>query len=727
MKNDFLLEIGCEEIPARMLPAAQRSLGGLLTGELTSLGLLKKGGKIQTWSTPRRLAAYCKTLTAVEPDKVEEVTGPPWSAAFDSEGKPTRAAEGFASKTGVPLKQLKKITTPKGDYLAAVIRHKGLKTKDILADILPGVIQKIQFPRKMYWTSPGSTQFIRPIRWVVTLFDNKPVPFTVGDVRSSRASRGHRKLYNRTVTIREARRYEAVLRKAGVVVDPSNRKKKIETEAAGLLRKPKLRLKPDPDLLETLVNMTEHPTVMLGEFPKEFLELPEEVLITVMRHHQHYLSVGTTKGVLAPNFIAVLDRDKDRGGRIRSGHEAVLVARFRDAQFFWEVDQQHTLEEIVESLDKVTFHSKLGSYGAKVARLEKLARWLAENSEVGCRRADIHKSGKRGGRHADIANSTERRRADIEAVARAARLSKSDLATQLVGEFPELQGIVGGLYSHAQGETESVSWAIREHYQPAGTNDDTPVTPEGCVLAIADKLDTVVGCFAVGESPTGSRDPLGLRRAAYGIVRIILENGVRLDIFSAIRQAIGVVASESGGDTDEALAGVMEFMEERARYYFREARGFPYDEVNAVFAPGWADLPDLEARLLATHAIRPTPDFEPLAAAFKRIKNILEQAGGSSVFAESQLKDGLLEDGAERELHSRFVSLQGEVSDLRSRQEYAEALRRISSIRPAVDLFFDNVLVNTDDSEVRRNRLTLLARLLAEFSSVADFSEIVTT
>lgn len=722
MKHDFLLEIGCEEIPARMLPSAEQQLRQLVEDMLRGRGVLPAGQALKSWSTPRRLAVYGKSLLPAEPDREEQLTGPPWSAAFDSEGNPTKAASGFAAKCGVPVAKLKKLTTEKGEYVGVVRRQRGAATGRLLAKVLPGLIEEIRFPRTMYWTNPQGFQFIRPVRWIVALYDGRVLPFSLGGVTAGNTSFGHRKLYNKPVVIRDASRYESLLARCGVIASPDQRRELIEKEIAQALRKRKLRLRPDPELLEILVNMTEHPSVLLGDFPKAFLELPVEVLTTVMRHHQKYLSVETSSRKLAPHFIAVLDRDKDRTGKIRRGHETVLQARFRDAQFFWAADQRQALADRLADLDKVTFHSKLGSYGNKVRRIRFLVEWLTEQAEFECRRAD---NKKRNGRHADT--NLERRRADIRAATRAAELCKSDLTTQLVGEFPELQGIVGGLYAEAQGETATVARAIYEHYLPLGPRDATPSTPEGAALSLADKLDTLAGCFAVGDVPSGSRDPFALRRAANGVVRIIHDSSIRISIAKTAQKAAAIHANLTTSTTEKASAGdLLLFLEERARYHFRETLGFAYDEVNAVFAAGWDDLIDLEIRLRAMHDIRPTENFAPLSAAFKRIRNILSQAGETGQASANSVVPKLLEDGPERGLWEHFRTLQTEVARLRGKKRYSEALRSISSLRPDVDLFFDKVLVNDKDPAVRRNRLALLSQILTEFSTIADFSQIVT-
>ncbi|MGH9805603.1 MAG: glycine--tRNA ligase subunit beta, partial [Candidatus Acidiferrales bacterium] len=459
----------------------------------------------------------------------------------------------------------------------------------------------------------------------------------------------------------------------------------------------------DNELLEQLVNLVEHPAVLLGNFEREYLKLPAQVLVTVMRHHQKYFSVEDGEGKLAPRFLAVIDLDADRNGQIRRNHEAVLAARFRDAQFFWAADQRRPLAERLPLLEQTTFVARAGNYRQKVNRLLRLAGWLGENV------------------------SANGRRADIAALARAAELSKSDLTTEMVGEFPELQGVIGGLYARAQGEPEAVAAAIFDHHKPAGPEDSLPATLEGALLAVADKLDSLAACFAVGLVPTGSRDPYALRRAAAGIVRIVTERQLRLRLSAASGAAVSAVR-EGGlfsGEVAKLAGTVLGFLEERARHLFRESLGFAYDEVNAVFAAGWDDLVDARARLEALRQIRPTPDFEPLAAAFKRIRNILEQAGGSERFLRREIDPGLVEAGPERDLHDRFLKLKPRVAVLREEQRYPEALRAVASLRPQVDRFFDKVLVMAPDEALRENRLALLAHLLREFSAMADFSEIV--
>lgn len=700
MKGEFLLEIGCEEIPAWMLPRARASLKELLDKELQARGLLQ-GKAVETLGTPRRLVAIGARLAAAEPTRVNQVVGPPKSIAFDAAGKPTRAAESFAHKQGVKVADLKVVETPKGAYVAAVVRNVGRPTVKVLAEILPVLIPQIEFPRSMYWTSARGLHFIRPIRWVVALLDGKVIGFGLEGVRSGRTTWGHRLLANKPVAVRGPADYRSALRRARVLVDPGERRRKVAGECARVAKGLGARWREDAALLDQVVDLSEHPTVISGDFAREFLALPAEVLVTVMRHHQKYFSLEDRRGGLAPHFLAVIDLDGDPGGTIRANHQAVLAARFRDAQFFWEADQKQPLAARRAQLDKVVFESRLGSYGQKVERVKALAAWLGKEVSV------------------------EGRRADIAALTRAAELSKCDLTTGMVGEFPELQGVVGGLYARAQGEPEAVARALYDHYKPLGPEGSLPATLEGALLAVADKLDSIAAGFNAGLAPTGSRDPFALRRAGSGVVRIIVEKRLRLSLPAAARQALAV-AKQAGitkeGDADAALE---KFLEERARHLFREGKGFAYDEVNAAFAAGWEDLVDAQARLEAIRRLRPTPDFEPLAAAFKRIRNILEQAGGPDR-SSRPLDNNRIEAGAERELYDRFLKLRPRVAELREKHNYEEALRLISSLRPQVDRFFDAVLVMAPDEALRENRLALLAHLLQEFSTVADFAEIVT-
>ena len=484
------------------------------------------------------------------------------------------------------------------------------------------------------------------------------VPFQIAGVQSGNTTAGHRLLGKSTILV-TTDDFDEQLKTNGVILSADERRNKIETETAALAASKGLRVKPDPDLLHTLVYITEFPTPILGSFDRQYLELPQEVLVTVMRHHQKYLSLQDADGNLAPHFIAVMNTNADPEGLVRHGNERVLRARFNDARFFWQQDQKKKLEARLPDLKNVTFQAKVGSYFDKTTRVVELVKQLG------------------GDRHAQ----------------RAGLLCKCDLTTDMVKEFTDLQGIVGGLYAKAQGEPQDVWRAIYDHYKPLSMEDEIPATPQGRVLSLADKWDTLVECFKVGLIPSGSRDPFALRRAAQGVVRIVVEGKVSFDFANA---------------SDELL----DFMRDRVEYYFRDVRGFAYDEVRACIAAGWSDLIDLEARLKRVQAVRPTPDFEPLAASFKRIKNILKQAGYTN---GGTYREDRFEPGPELELYHEIRRTDGQPLE-----------SRIGPLRPKVDLFFDKVLVNAPDPEIRRNRLALLHSLLQEFSTIADFSEIVT-
>jgi glycyl-tRNA synthetase beta chain len=644
MTLPFLLEIGTEEIPDWMIPPAISQLRELFQDLLDRTKLA--GTIVAVDGTPRRLVLRAEGLIERQPDSEELLMGPPKSAGQG-------AAAGFARKMGTTPDQLGTDTTPKGEYFSFKKHLKGQPTSTILASELPQLILKINFPKTMYWNGKGTERFIRPIRWIVALLGSEIVPFELAGLNSGNITQGHRLLGKLAlpVTIQD---YEQQLRSNGVILSAVARRERIQTEP-----RPQgsvIRVRPDAALLETLVYITEFPTPILGSFDPQYLELPAEVLVTVMRHHQKYFSVEDESGKLAPHFVAVMNTDADPDGLVRHGNERVLRARFNDARFFWQQDQKRKLEDRLEDLKNVTFQAKLGSYFEKTGRVVEMVKQLGGSP----------------------------------AAQRAALLAKTDLTTDMVKEFTDLQGIVGGLYARTQGESEETALAIYDHYKPLSMDGEIPSTESGRIVALADKWDTLSECFKVGMAPTGSRDPFGLRRAAQGIVRIIVEGGLNFQL-------------PQEGELSE-------FMRDRVAYYLREHRGFAYDEVRACMAAGWNDLPNLEWRLRRVQTIR--REIEPIAASFKRIKNILQQAqftdGGS-------VSDSLLESGPELELYSEIQRGKGQPLE-----------SRISALRPKLDLFFDKVMVNAQDEAVRRNRLTLLHNLLTEFSEIADFSEIVT-
>ncbi len=662
MSERFLLEIGVEEVPDWMIEPALEHMRQLFTEVLTDHNL---GGTVDSVdATPRRLVLRASGIATAQNDETKAISGPPVSSG-------PGAAQGFAKKMGVSLDELQKVQTPKGEYWSYSKKVEGRKSIDVLAEALPVLIPKISFPKTMYWTGKGGVRFIRPIRWIVALLGNEVIPFELAGVKSGKTTSGHRLLGKAEVEV-TIDTFADQLHANGVVLSAKQRRTMIESGLGPNVHR-------DEALLQTLVYLTEYPSTIHGSFDRKYLELPREILSTVMRHHQRYFSVNLGSDNLAPEFVAVMNTSADPDGLVRLGNERVLRARFNDARFFWDIDLRRNLTDRLEDLKNVTFQAKLGSYFEKTERMVRLAKQIAETlaaSPVMC--------------------------------GRAAQLSKCDLTTEMVKELTELQGIVGGLYAREQGESHEIWRAVYEHYKPVSMEDTIPSTITGQVVALADKCDTLRGCFEIGLMPTGSRDPFALRRAGQGVVKILVEGGLRLKLSDLI------------GDN----AQLREFLLDRAKYYFRDVRGFKYDEVNSVLTSRTEDLGDVEARLQAIQQVRPTENFEPLAASFKRIANILRQAQFTGA---GTIDVGVLEPGPELDLHREFLRTSDVVFSHRKARNYNAALEAIASLRPKVDLFFDKVLVNAPEERVRQNRLLLLSSLLTEFSAIADFSEIVTT
>ncbi len=701
VRVELLFEIGAEEIPAGMLPRAVSELKTILEKHLVAENL-NEGTAIETFGGPRRLTAHVSGIIAKQADVEVEITGPPKSVAYDNVGAPTRAAVSFAEKQGVGLHELIVVSTPKGESIAVRVIKRGRTAHELLLEILPRVIHDLSWAKTMTWTGLKGARFIRPIRWIVALLGGKSLKFSFGGVTAGDVTSGHRFLGKPQIEVANFADYEKKLRANGVIVRPEERREKITRELAEHAKHGGYHVHEDAHLLELVTYLNEYPTVIEGDFDSSFLELPDEILITVMRDHQKYFAVEKRGGELAPHFLAVINLAKDAKGLVRTGHETVLRARFADARFFWESDQKCRLADILPKLQKVTYESRLGSYFDKVERVRATARWLTEQwYNLGVMQAHVGEAD------------------------RAAELAKCDLATEMVREFTELQGIVGGLYAKAQGESEEVADAVYDHYRPVGLDDPIPRNLTGCAVALADKLDSVVGCFSVGAVPTGSSDPYALRRAALGIVKIILEKKlyVSLSLFigAAGKALLGYPPKKA--ITPQQESQVLEFLLERARFVLREKSGYAYDEVNAVLRAGNDDLVDVEKRLRALKAIRKSKNFEPLAVSFKRIRRILEKAnlGGEELHVNAE---DLFEKDAERELYAAMRKAAGKVSQDKRAGRYQEALEEIAGLRKAVDQFFLEVMVMAEDEAVRKNRLALLAELLREFTTIADFSEL---
>ena len=699
-RGEFLFEIGCEEIPGGLLPRAVNELKALLDKHLGTARIL--GSAISAYGAPRRLAAISNAVLLQQKDEKIELLGPPKSVAFDNVGQPTRAALSFCEKQKLNIADLYITMTPRGEYLATSRIIRGKSARELLVEILPRVLRELTFPRSMYWTGKKGARFIRPVRWLVALLAGKIVKFEYEEVISGNTTQGHRFLGSSRIPVRGPKDYIQKLRCNFVLVDPAERRPKIERELRVLSSKGKWNIHPDSALLELVTYLNEYPTVIRGDFDAEYLELPPEVTITVMRDHQKYFAVEDRRGELQPHFLAVINLDKDRAGLVRQGHEKVLRARLADAKFFWQADQKRRLADYADKLEHVTFESRLGSYRDKTERIRHLARKIASN---------WFDSGIRG--------------ADVGAADRAAQLCKCDLATEMVREFTELQGVMGGLYARVQGEDEDVAWAIYDHYKPQRADDSIPRNLTGCAISIGDKLDSLVACFGVGMIPSGSSDPFALRRAASGIVQILLELEIPLSLSAAVSVAAQALRANTPKIEVSAQSErrVLDFISERAKYLLREKSGFAYDEINAAMAAGADDLVDVRNRILALRAIRHSRNFEPLAIAFRRIKKILEKAGPDGGHTRA-VNSELLSLDAEKKLHAEARSLAERAGVHKRAGKYKEALEAISELRPTVDRFFDEVLVMDKDAALRENRLALLSGLLKEFSTIADFSEI---
>ena len=699
---DFLLEIGCEEIPARMIDGAERELARRV-GDLLARERLASEAKVEAYSTPRRVAVLARGIAGAQTDVEEEVTGPAVKVAF-KDGQPGPAAHAFARKVGMDLAKLGRVTTAKGEYLAAKIVNRGHSASQVLAEALPREIAGLYWAKNMYWREGKPERFVRPVRWLVALLDGEVVPVEFGGIEAGRQSRGHR-IIGKDVSFSAAASYAASLSEAKVVPTRAEREQCIRKALDAATRTISgARWREDKALLETVVNLTEWPAVILGSFDHEYLSLPEEVLVTVMRDHQKYFAVEDASGKLAPHFLAVLNADGDADGIIRHGNERVLRARFNDARFFWDVDQKIPLKQRVEMLKAVTFQKDLGSYYEKSLRVRQLTNHIVEELGPGVEVND-------------------------PALSDAASLAKTDLTTELVKEFTELQGIVGGLYARAQGLEPVAAAAIYDHYKPESMEDQVPRTIEGAVLSIADKADSIAGMFALGLQPTGSKDPFALRRQANGIVRILAEHKLALSLsrlFDEARKEYRKSEAEKKFKDKHYKQEIADFFRERMEFYLRDAAGLEYDTVNAVLAAGSDNIPDGVARAKAVSEARRAEDFQHIAAAFKRVKNILRQAEEKKFAVAAKLEPAKMQDETASRLADESVRIGVVVEKLRQQKNYAEALKVMATLRPHVDAFFDKVMVMVDDERVRSQRLAMLRDLLANFSTIADFSEIVT-
>ncbi|RMG14603.1 MAG: glycine--tRNA ligase subunit beta [Deltaproteobacteria bacterium] len=691
--RDLLLEIGTEELPAAFLAPALRELERRLLEALEEWRLAH--GACHTYGTPRRLAAIVEGVAETQTDLTEVITGPPKRAAFDAEGRPTRAAEGFAARHGVPVEALEIVETPKGPYVAARVHHSGRPAAEVLAAHLGEVVASLHFPKRMRWGTVA-VSFARPVHWICALFGGKKLVFEFGDVVSDNKTRGHRFLAPDPILLRSPGQYLAKLREAKVLADPEERHQAILEGATRVVQGEDAgwRLREDPELLDEVRWLVEWPVPLLGRFDPSFLDLPPEVLVSEMRHHQKYFSVEDEAGRLVPRFVAVSNTPVKDPALSVHGYERVLAARLADARYFYETDRKKRLAEWAKELERVVFHRDLGTVAEKVERIRGLALWMASRLGLETRQATI---------------------------ARTAALAKADLVTGMVGEFPDLQGVMGSYYAAADGEPEAVALGIREHYLPRGAGDPLPTAHEGALVGLADRIDTLVGLFGVGKPPSGTADPFGLRRAALAVIRIVLGRGYRLPLSETLDQGLSLLAEKLKRPADETRVEVLDFFQARLRNLWSEHH--PVDVVDAVLAAGFDDLLAAKERLEAVSAMRERAEFEPLAIAFTRAANIVRKG---TVVEAKEIDPELFEADAERELWKALLAVREKAERQIGAHDYLGALESLVALKAPVDRFFDEVLVMAEDARIRDNRLLLLRGIVSLFARIADFARIQT-
>lgn len=697
---DFLLEIGTEEIPARLLAGLGEDLRGRMSAGLAEVNLPAEDGA-ELFLTPRRLAVRLSGLPASQEDRLEEVLGPPAKIAFDESGAPTKAASGFARSQGADTEALRRVTTDKGEYAGLTLEVRGRPTSEVLQEVVPAAVEGMHLPVSMRW-GRGRGPFVRAVRWLVCLLEGDVLPVALFGVEAGDSTRGHRVLGPGTHEIARPADYEGTLRGAGVEPDPPARRERILeglARQAGELGAVAADQAFSEKLVANLTMLTEHPVVVRGAFDERFLALPLEVIDTSMRHHQLMFSLRGPEGGLLPAFLTVLNNE-DPQGTIAQGQRQVLEARLHDADFFWAKDRERGLTGYCEGLARVVFQERLGSYADKISRMGDTLDALAEPLEL-----------EDDGR---------------QAVARAIELCKGDLCSLTVGEFPELQGTAGALLAGDAGEPSAITTPIRHQYAPLACPDDDPDVGGVDLLALLDNLDTLMGCHGVGIKATGSKDPYGLRRAAYTVGRLLADDrmGVDLDLERAVDASRRSLRSVEAFDGDDAAQRTVELVESRLRYHFEEERGYAYDEIDAVFSAGWSRPADAVARLEAVHALRREAALEELAVPLKRIRNILRDAA-SKGFEPGAFDASRLTEPAAEELAERAERTRNEVEPLLASRSYREALQCMAALRPVVDGFFEEVLVMDEDEEVRSNRLSLLAGVQDLFLRIADIGEIV--
>jgi glycyl-tRNA synthetase beta chain len=689
MHHELFVEIGVEEVPAGYIAPALKNFNTLMTARLDALGL--EYGSVKTAATPRRLAICISDLAPNQPDREEEFIGPSKKAAFDENNAPTKAAIGFAASKGASVEDLDIVETPKGDYMRLLKEKKGQATAELLQKILPEAILGLAFPKSMRW-GDERTVFVRPIQWLLALYNGAVIPFTIGAIASGNTTRGHRFMAPATLTVKSYEDYLAGLRHNRVLADCAERRAVVEAEITRAVAEATgsdgAAVLADEELVDTVTNLVESPHAVCGLFDEKFLALPDAVLITSMREHQKYFSVVDQNGALLPRFVAINNTHIKDEKAAAAGHQRVLRARLEDALFFFNEDQERSLADRVGDLTGLIFQNKLGTMYDKTERLVQLAGNLAQVLAP------------------DRRPTTER----------AALLAKADLLTAMVGEFPSLQGAMGRDYALLDEEEPSVAAALQEHYLPVRAGGTLPKEIDGALVGMADRLDTIVGCFGIGQRPSGTADPFGLRRLALGLLHIIEDRSCTLSLSALVEGALELYGEKVSEDSEIVKAQVLDFI--RGRFVNDlVARGVPREAIEAVTSVSFDDVVDCRVRIEALAAVKEQPTFAVLASAFKRVMNIIKDSPGGTV------DDNMLQESAEKKLFEILQKVQKEAEPLIVAQEYDAALNVILRMKEPVDTFFDQVMVMADDQQLRENRLNLLSAIAQLFLKVGDFSK----
>jgi len=688
MSHELLFEIGTEEIPAGYIMPALSLLEKILGDRLTALALPYSG--LRTAATPRRLTVSVSGLAERQPDREEEVLGPPKKAAFDQNGQPTQAALGFAKTRGVAVEALQTMATPKGEYLMVRVEQKGRPTEELLVELLPEVIASLNFPKSMRWGA-SRTSFARPIQWLLAIYGGRTVSFSLDTITSANTTRGHRFMAKGTFPATCFSDYVETLRTAQVMVEPEERRNAVLAEITKAAQQVGGTILPDDELVDTVCNLVEKPFALCGTFEERFLALPREVLITSMREHQKYFAVVDSTGKLMPHFIAVNNTGARDAKLAADGHQRVIRARLEDAFFFFKEDQRRALQDRVEDLSGVIFQNKLGTMLDKTRRITALAGLLAKKLAP-----EYLAQAERG-----------------------ALLAKTDLLTDMVGEFPTLQGAIGHDYALLSGETKEVATAIREHYLPVRAGGPLPASIPGALVGMADRLDSITGCFGIGQMPTGTADPFGLRRLSLGLLHIINAMGFSLSLAEFVDEALALYGDKLTVPRAEARRNVLEFIKGRFSNDLT-GQGIPAEAVEAVISVSFDDPLDCRHRINALMAISGQEAFTVLAGSFKRVINIIKEN------SETSVQPALLSENAEQKLHAAYLAVRLEAVPLLEASDYEKALTVILKMKEPVDTFFEEVMVMVEDERVRANRLNLLTAIARLFLRIGDFSKMNT-